>query len=77
MPSYGKVQCSVIFIFIFISHFHYSTEDKRNILEFVRQLNTGKLGLLLNCICSEQNLKMSHDASPIIPKNKRALDKNN
>ena len=76
MPSFGTVQCSVIFIFI--SHFHYSTEDKRNnILEFVRQLNTGKLGLLLNCICSEQNLKMSHDASPIIPKNKRALDKNN
>ena len=71
MPSYGTVQCSVIFI----SHLHYSTEDKRNTLEFAKQLNTCKLDLLLNC--NEQNLKMSHDASPIIPKNKRALDKNN
>ena len=55
-------------VVIFISHLHYSTEDKRNTLEFAKQLNTCKLDLLLNC--NEQNLKMSYDASPIIPKKK-------
>ena len=64
MPSYSTVQCSVIFIFI--SHFHYSTEDKRNILEFVRQLNTGKLGLLLNSLCFSISVSLSLSLSMVL-----------
>ena len=57
-----------LFYYYYYYYYYYSSEDKRNTLEFAKQLNTCKSDLLLNC--SEQNLKMSHDASPIIPKKK-------